>query len=39
MFILNLVFYFFVLDYIDYVKNLVGVDYVGIGVDYDGVLE
>lgn len=26
-----------VLDHIDYVKNLVGIDYVGIGSDYDGV--
>ncbi|XP_061179816.1 dipeptidase 1-like [Saccostrea echinata] len=24
-------------DHIDYVKNLIGVDYVGIGADYDGV--
>lgn len=26
-----------VLDHIDYVKNLVGIDYVGIGSDFDGV--
>lgn len=26
-----------VLDHIDYVKNLVGIDYIGIGSDYDGV--
>ena len=24
-------------DHIDYIKNLIGVDYVGIGADYDGV--
>ena len=24
-------------DHIDYVKDLIGVDYVGIGADYDGV--
>ena len=27
----------FVLDHIDYVKNYIGVDYVGIGADYDGI--
>ncbi|KAK3108499.1 hypothetical protein FSP39_009325 [Pinctada imbricata] len=26
-----------VADHIDYIKNLIGVDYVGIGADYDGV--
>lgn len=26
------------LDYVDYIKNLIGVDYVGIGGDYDGIL-
>jgi membrane dipeptidase len=26
-----------VLDHIDHVKNLVGIDYIGIGSDYDGV--
>ena len=24
-------------DHIDYIKNLIGADYVGIGADYDGV--
>lgn len=26
-----------VADHIDYIKNLIGADYVGIGADYDGV--
>lgn len=28
----------FILDYIDYIKKVVGIDYVGFGSDYDGVL-
>lgn len=35
----NLASYFSASDHIDHVKNLVGVDYVGIGADYDGVPE
>lgn len=31
--------YLYASDHIDHVKDLVGVDYVGIGADYDGVPE
>ena len=30
-------FFKIIIDHIDYIKDLIGVDYVGIGADYDGV--
>lgn len=32
-----ILFHLFIADHIDYIKNLIGVDFVGIGADYDGV--